>query len=96
MVVLVTYDIRTLEREGQRRLRKVAKACLSYGQRVQFSVFECDVTPALWVVLRTKLLGIFDPEEDSLRFYFLGEDDVKRAEHHGIKVSLDFKAPLIL
>lgn len=96
MVVLVTYDIRTLDRAGQRRLRKVAKACESYGQRVQFSVFECDVTPALWVTLKTKLMGIFEPEEDSLRFYFLGEDDVRKAEHHGIKAAVDFKAPLIL
>jgi CRISPR-associated protein Cas2 len=96
MVVLVTYDISTLDLPGQRRLRRVAKACQSYGQRVQFSVFECQVTPALWVALRTKLLGIYNPEEDSLRFYFLGEDDVRQAEHHGIKASVDFKAPLIL
>jgi len=96
MLVLVTYDIRTLDRPGQRRLRKVAKACESYGQRVQFSVFECDVTPALWVVLKAKLLALFKPDEDSLRFYFLGEDDVKRAEHHGIKAAIDFQAPLIL
>ena len=96
MVVHVTYDIRTLDRPGQRRLRNVAKACESYGQRVQFSVFECDVTPALWVVLKAKLLALFKPDEDSLRFYFLGEDDVKRAEHHGIKAAIDFQAPLIL
>ena len=96
MVVLVTYDIRTLDRPGQRRLHKVAKACESFGQRVQFSVFECNVTPALWVTLKTKLLGLFNPEEDSLRFYFLGEDDVNKAEHHGIKASIDFNAPLIL
>jgi CRISPR-associated protein Cas2 len=96
MVVLVTYDIRTLDRPGQRRLRRVAKACQSYGQRVQLSVFECNVPPDLWIVLRTKLLGIFNPEEDSLRFYFLGEDDVKKAEHHGIKAAVDYQAPLVL
>ena len=96
MVVLVTYDIQTLDRFGRRRLRKVAKACLSYGQRVQFSVFECKVTPPLWAELRGKLLDIYEPEKDSLRFYFLGEDDVKLAEHHGMKPSLDFEAPLIL
>jgi len=96
MVVLVTYDIHTLDRDGRRRLRRVAKACLGVGQRVQFSVFECEVPPALWVALRTKLLGIFNPEEDSLRFYFLGEDDVKRAEHHGIKATLDFNGPLVV
>lgn len=96
MVVLVCYDIQTLERAGQRRLRRVAKACLSYGQRVQFSVFECKVTPALWAELKAKLLSLYDPREDSLRFYFLGEDDVRQAEHHGVKPSLDFEAPLVL
>lgn len=96
MIVLVTYDIRTLDLAGRRRLRKVAKACLSYGQRVQFSVFECEVTPALWVTLKAKLISIFKSDEDSLRFYFLGEDDLKRAEHHGIKPAVDFKAPLVL
>lgn len=96
MVVLVTYDIRTLDPAGRRRLRKVAKACQSYGQRVQLSVFECRVPPALWVAFRAKLLAAFNPEEDSLRFYFLGEDDFSRAEHHGIKASIDFQAPLVL
>ncbi|MBP1627898.1 MAG: CRISPR-associated protein Cas2 [Holophagaceae bacterium] len=96
MVVLVCYDIQTMERAGQRRLRRVAKACLSYGQRVQFSVFECKVTPALWAQLKAKLLSLYDPGEDSLRFYFLGEDDVRQAEHHGVKPSLDFEAPLVL
>lgn len=96
MIVLVTYDIKTLERTGQRRLRRIAKACQSYGQRVQFSVFECKIEPALWVELKGKLLSIYQPDEDSLRFYFLGEDDVKQAEHHGTKPSRDFEAPLIL
>lgn len=96
MFVLVTYDIRTLDRPGQRRLRKIAKACESYGQRVQFSVFECEVTPALWVALKDKLLRAFNPKEDSLRFYCLGENDVKRAEHHGVKAAVDFQAPLVL
>lgn len=96
MVVLVTYDIQTLDRHGRRRLRRIAKACTGFGQRVQFSVFECKVEPAQWVVLRGKLLSEFKEEEDSLRFYFLGEDDVKQAEHHGVKPSLDFEAPLVL
>ena len=96
MVVLVTYDIQTLEKEGRRRLRRVAKACLSCGQRVQFSVFECKLTPALWTELRGKLLSIYNPKEDSLRFYFLGDDDVIMAEHHGTKPSQDFEAPLVL
>ncbi len=96
MVVLVTYDIQTLDKEGRRRLRRIAKACTSYGQRVQFSVFECKVQPPQWAELRGKLLTTFDPQEDSLRFYFLGEDDVKQAEHHGTKPGVDFEAPLVL
>lgn len=96
MIVLVTYDIQTLEKEGRQRLRRVAKACVSCGQRVQFSVFECNLTPTLWTELRGKLLSIYNSKEDSLRFYFLGEDDVKQAEHHGTKPSLDFEAPLVL
>jgi len=96
MVVLVTYDIQTLDKDGQRRLRRIAKACENYGQRVQFSVFECSVTPAIWTALRAKLLDTFNPKEDSLRFYFLGEDDMSKAEHHGTKQSIDFDAPLIV
>lgn len=96
MVVLVTYDIQTLDKAGQRRLRRIAKACENYGQRVQFSVFECSVTPAIWATLRAKLLDAFNPKEDSLRFYFLGEDDMNRAEHHGTKPSIDFDTPLIV
>lgn len=96
MVVLVTYDIQTLDRPGRRRLRRIAKACTSFGQRVQFSVFECKVEPAQWADLRGKLLAEFLGTEDSLRFYFLGEDDVKKAEHHGIKPNVDFEGPLIL
>ena len=96
MVVLITYDIQTLDKVGQRRLRRIAKACESFGQRVQFSVFECDLTPTLWTDLRGKLLSIYNPKVDSLRFYFLGADDVKRAEHHGIKPSRDFNEPLVL
>jgi len=96
MVVLVTYDIRTLDQEGRRRLRRVAKACQSFGQRVQFSVFKCQIPQPLWIGLKAKLLAIINPEEDSLRFYFLGEDDVKQAEHHGIKAAVDFQAPLVL
>jgi CRISPR-associated protein Cas2 len=95
MVVLVTYDVSTESKEGRRRLRRIAKACESYGQRVQFSVFECSMPDALWVELRGKLLSLFDADEDSLRFYFLGKDDLGRAEHHGIKPSVDFDEPLI-
>jgi len=96
VVVLITYDVSTLTKPGQRRLRHIAKACKNYGQRVQFSVFECKITPTLWTELRGKLLSIYQPTEDSLRFYFLGEDDVKRVEHHGTKPSVNFEEPLVL
>jgi len=71
-MVLVTYDVRTDTPGGARRLRRVAKICLDYGQRVQYSVFECLVDPAQWAVMRQELLDEIDLNEDSLRFYFLG------------------------
>jgi CRISPR-associated protein Cas2 len=96
MVVLVTYDVSTQTKEGRRRLRRIAKACENFGQRVQFSVFECKVDGTLWAQLKAKLLDLFEPSEDSLRFYFLGADDISRAEHHGTKPGVDFDGPLIL
>jgi CRISPR-associated protein Cas2 len=72
MMVLVTYDVTTTTTEGQTRLRRVAKTCQNYGQRVQHSVFECLVDPAQFVKLKSKLLKVIDEREDSLRFYFLG------------------------
>jgi CRISPR-associated protein Cas2 len=96
MVVLVTYDVSTETKAGRRRLRRIAKACENVGQRVQFSVFECNIDGALWAKLRGTLLDLFEPREDSLRFYFLGADDVARAEHHGTKPKVDFDGPLIL
>lgn len=95
MVVLVTYDVSTVKAEGRRRLRRVAKTCENYGQRVQNSVFECLVDPADWTVLRSKLLKIFEPAEDSLRFYYLGRNWRRRVEHHGIKNVLDPEGPMI-
>lgn len=95
MVVLVTYDVSTVTPQGRRRLRKVAKQCENYGQRVQNSVFECLVDPADWAVLRHKLLELYEPEEDSLRFYFLGKQWRRRVEHHGIKTTLDPEGPMI-
>lgn len=96
MVVLVTYDVSTETKEGRKRLRRIAKACEDFGQRVQFSVFECKLDGALWAQLKAKLLDLFEPSEDSLRFYFLGADDISRAEHHGTKPGVDFDAPLVL
>lgn len=96
MLVVVSYDVSTRDAEGQRRLRRVAKACLDYGQRVQKSVFECIVDPEQWTRLRLRLLDEYEPEEDSLRFYFLGSNWKRQVEHHGAKPSVDLDGPLVL
>jgi CRISPR-associated protein Cas2 len=95
MLVLITYDVATTTREGRRRLRKMAQACKNYGQRVQKSVFECNLEPGHWVVLRDELLQIIDTGEDSLRFYHLDENARGRIEHFGLNEPLDFEGPLI-
>lgn len=89
MLVLVTYDVSVVTVGGQRRLRNIAKTCLDYGVRVQNSVFECEVDPAHFVQLKGKLLDIFDPQEDSLRFYFLGKRGRTKVEHVGAKPVAD-------
>jgi len=96
MFVLVSYDVATKDSGGARRLRRVAKACQDFGQRVQYSVFECIVDPAQWAVLRQGLIDIIDPGKDSLRFYFLGSNWKHRVEHVGAKKSLDQEGPLII
>ncbi len=96
MLVLVTYDVSTVEKAGLRRLRRVARACEDYGTRVQKSVFECQVGRKEWVNLRDRLLREIREDEDSLRFYFLDENAALRTEHHGAKVPLDLTEPLIL
>lgn len=96
MLVLVTYDVSIITDDGQRRLRKVAKACKDYGQRVQLSVFECEVDPAQWAVLRQRLIDEIDPEVDSLRFYSLGSNWRRRIEQIGAKQSYDPDGPLIV
>lgn len=96
MLVLISYDVSTVDRAGRVRLRRVAKMCQNYGQRVQLSVFECIVDPAQWAMLRQKLLDIIDPEEDSLRFYFLGANWRGRIEHVGAKQPVDQEGPLIM
>jgi CRISPR-associated protein Cas1 len=84
------------DRAGRARLRRVAKACLDYGQRVQNSVFECLVDPAQWTALRARLKEIFDPAQDSLRFYYLGSNWQRRVEHHGTKASIDMEDDTLL
>jgi CRISPR-associated protein Cas2 len=96
MFVIVSYDVATDEGKGQRRLRRVAKACQDYGQRVQYSVFECIVDPAQWAVLKERLISEIDPEKDSLRFYYLGSNWHHRVEHIGAKASIDQEGPLII
>ncbi len=95
MHVLVTYDVRTSSPAGKKRLRSAAQACLDFGQRVQLSVFECSVGPVQWVELRRRLLSIIDDKEDSLRFYFLGDEATPKVEHHGTKRPIDLDGPLI-
>ncbi|OOF66387.1 CRISPR-associated endonuclease Cas2 [Rodentibacter sp. Ppn85] len=97
MMMLITYDISFETDDGEARLRRIAKHCLDYGVRAQYSVFECDVTPDQWVVLKEKLLNTYDPKCDSLRFYHLGSKWRNKVEHHGAKQSIDiFKDTLIL
>jgi CRISPR-associated protein Cas2 len=96
MLVLVSYDVSTLNRVGRARLRRVAKMCQNYGQRVQLSVFECIVDPGQWTALKQKLVDIINPEEDSLRFYFLGANWRGRVEHVGAKPTLDQEGPLVV
>jgi CRISPR-associated protein Cas2 len=96
MMVLVSYDVATTSEGGTRRLRRIAKVCTDYGQRVQFSVFECVVDPAQWTLMRQKLIKIIDKEQDSLRFYFLGANWKHRVEHVGAKEVIDVDGPLIV
>ena len=96
MMVVVSYDVSTIDPGGQTRLRRVAKVCKDYGQRVQFSVFECSMEPARWAFFRNKLIKEIDPEKDSLRFYFLGANWRRRVEHVGAKKGYDPDGPLVV
>ena len=78
MNILITYDVDTTEREGQKRLRQVAKACTDYGQRVQNSVFECEVTDVQLVVLKDRLKSIINMGLDSIRIYHLNKNEKRR------------------
>ena len=89
MMVLITYDVAVDTDGGPKRLRRVARICEDHGQRVQYSVFECEVDPALWIRMRARLLAAIDPDHDSLRFYFLGANWRRRVEHIGAKPSDD-------
>lgn len=96
MMVLVSYDVATTTPAGRRRLRRVAKTCLDFGQRVQNSVFECIVDPTQWTQLRLRLLEIIDDKEDSLRVYYLGSNWKGKIEHYGAKAVPDLEEPLLV
>lgn len=96
MLVLITYDVNTQTPSGKKRLSKVAKICVNYGQRVQNSVFECYLDNAQLIVMRNKLKSVIDEESDSLRIYNLGNNYSNRIEHYGVKSSYDTEALLIL
>lgn len=94
MLVLIAYDVSTIDKAGSRRLRRIARYCQDYGQRVQNSVFECRVGKTQWTTLRDKLLQEINPNSDSLRFYFLDAD--VGVEHYGTKKPDDLEQPIIL
>ena len=96
MLMLVSYDVSTVDKAGRRRLRRISKACQDWGVRVQNSVFECNVDAAQWVKLKAELEDTFDPETDSLRYYNLGDRYATRIEHIGAKPTPDLEQPLLL
>lgn len=95
MLMVVTYDVATDDTAGRRRLRRVARLCQNFGQRVQYSVFECDVNAAQWAVLRSQLIAEIDTKVDSLRFYRLGVHWRSRVEHVGTKNAYDPRGALV-
>lgn len=95
MFVLITYDVNTETDKGKKRLHQVSKHCQNYGQRVQNSVFECVIDPALFKQMQERLEEIIDPSKDSLRYYFLGDNWQGRVVHVGAKKSIDLEGPLI-
>ncbi|MBQ6718731.1 MAG: CRISPR-associated endonuclease Cas2 [Oscillospiraceae bacterium] len=96
MLVLITYDVCTSDTAGRKRLRKIAKECVNYGQRVQNSVFECILDAAQCRQLQHKLLGLMDEKQDSLRFYYLGNKYQTKVEHFGIKQSYEAEGILMV
>ena len=96
MLVLITYDVSTTDLAGKRRLRQVAKKCVAHGQRVQNSVFECNLDAAQYKLLQAQLRQLIDPTQDSLRFYNLGNHYENRVEHIGAKASYDAEDVLMI
>lgn len=96
MYILVTYDVDTSDKSGQKRLRRVAKACLDYGQRVQNSVFECEVTDAQLCLLKDRICEIIDSDVDSVRFYHLNRTDNRRVEVLGVETAYKVNGSIII
>lgn len=96
MMILATYDVSFKDEGGPKRLRKIARQCQVYGQRVQYSVFEIEVDMAQWTILKANLIKIMDEKEDSLRIYYLGNSWERKIEHIGAKKTLDLNEPLVL
>ena len=96
MLVLITYDVSTQDAAGKSRLRKVAKECVNYGQRVQNSVFECILDSSQLLLLKDKLVSMINEQEDSLRFYYLGNKYQTKVEHFGVKTSYEAEGTLII
>ncbi|MGI8857457.1 MAG: CRISPR-associated endonuclease Cas2 [Thermomicrobiales bacterium] len=96
MEVLITYDVSTETREGRRRLRRVAETCVGFGQRVQYSVFECSLTPVQFEAMLHRLLAIIDQDEDSLRVYRLREPRERYLSIYGTRPEVNFRDPLIV
>lgn len=96
MLVLITYDVNTETGAGKRRLREVAKICVNYGQRVQYSVFECILDAGKCLEVKHMLEKVIDKDTDSLRFYYLGNNYHNKIEHIGAKVTFDMEGPIIV
>lgn len=96
MYILVTYDVDTTDKEGQRRLRRVAKACLDYGQRVQNSVFECELTEVQLCMLKDRIKEIIDNSLDSIRIYHLNRNENRRVDVIGVETAFNVKDTIIV
>jgi CRISPR-associated protein Cas2 len=96
MLVLITYDVETITPAGRKRLRKVARQCINFGQRVQNSVFECLIEPAQFADLKHHLETIIDKEKDSIRYYYLGNAWKNKIEHCGVNQNFDMEGPLLV
>ena len=96
MMVLISYDVSTIDSKGKTRLRKVAKECQNHAQRVQNSVFEADLDYSTFLKLKDSLLKLIDPEQDSLRFYYLGNNWERKVEHVGAKKTYNPEGVIIV